>query len=58
MTADLARYLINKGFSIIDLDQHRKDPKVTIFIFNYTKELQDAMDIYFDVKKMVKHQTA
>lgn len=58
MTADLARYLISKGFPIVDLDKHRQDPKVTVFIFNYSKGLQDAMDIYFGAKKIAKQYSA
>lgn len=51
MTADLARYLINQGFNIIDLDAAKRDSKQTVFIFKYSDELQKAMDIYFATKK-------
>jgi hypothetical protein len=58
MTADLARYLISKGFPIIDLDKHRSNPTATVFIFDYTKELQNAMDIYFEASKLAKPHSA
>jgi hypothetical protein len=54
MTADLARYLIMKGFNIIDLDQHRNNPTATVFIFAYSQQLQEAMDLYFDFKSTNK----
>lgn len=58
MTVDLAKYLISKGFPIIDLDKHRKDSNGTVFIFKYTNELQNAMDIYFQAKKLSKQLSA
>lgn len=52
MTAEMAKYLISRGFHIIDLDQDRRNPQATVFIFKYSKELQEAMDIYFKAKKL------
>ena len=58
MTAHLARHLLNKGFHIIDLDKHRLDSKMTTFIFEYSAELQEAMDVYFEALKIAKRKNA
>ena len=56
LSVDMAKYLIGKGFSIVDLDLSKKDGKSTVFVFDYSEKLQNAMDYYFSMRDYMKSQ--
>lgn len=47
----MTNYLINKGFHIIEVKFHKYKQNTTVFFFENTQELQDAIADYIQFHK-------
>lgn len=56
MNSNLAVYLLQKGFRIIDLKANRTDRKRTVFIFQVEEGLAEAITEYTNLTKDEKRK--
>lgn len=47
----LAQYLVQCGFKIIDLKPKKNAPRETVFVFEYTKGFDEQVGIWLDEKE-------
>lgn len=52
LSLQLANYLMEEGFNVIEIDFHRYKPNHLIYVFENSPELHDAMDNYKRTKEL------
>lgn len=54
----MARYLVKNSFRITDLKPHKDNPLQTVFVFENSEELHQAMKDFQDNMKLKETETA